>query len=606
MNLSFSRRGVRMDNLKRRRRTKSGEGGPPPASPSGNKKGHRYPLRSKKDEVVWVDDDTLQIKDEEAGMQPPPAKKPRIEVESDSEDTHDVHGITLPKNVPVSVKIHIHAKADVEDDDDDEDDEDYDPDEDEEEEDEDEDEEDMDDNELTEDDIAILLARSLGASYGKKRGAPEPGFIIISEKKEGKKGALKEKGLEPPIKLTMKESMYFEDLPKAKAKEMIKRMKGVEEHLGETEVPFKFRVLDMNCSDATKAVIIRKVDQMNRMGLESGESQKLRVWVEAILRVPFGKNVPLPVTLPDGAPKCASFLSEARAKLDKATYGMEPAKMQILQTMAQWVSNPESMGNCIAMRGPPGVGKTAFARNGIAAVLNRPFMFFSLGGASDIAHYIGHSYTYEGSIWGRITDALIQSKCMNPVLYFDELDKISGTPHGEEITSMLIHLTDRTQNSQYHDRYFAGIDFDLSKCLFVFSYNDEHKVSPILKDRMTVIQCAGYKEAEKKIIVANYVWPEILERMGINREELRATEAACEYIIKEYSKDEEGMRSLIRIVETVVARINLIRISDEETAKKFKFYTPITFPLVLDVPTIQKLLSDFAPKEPEAWRSLYN
>jgi ATP-dependent Lon protease len=324
------------------------------------------------------------------------------------------------------------------------------------------------------------------------------------------------------------------------------------------------------------------------------------------LRVPFGKTIPLPVTLGDGAAKCSEFLKDARKKLDTATYGMEPAKMQIMQTLAKWISNPDSIGNCIAMRGPAGVGKTSFARNGIANVLNRPFMFFSLGGASDIAHYIGHSYTYEGSMWGRIVDTVIQSKCMNPVLYFDELDKISGTPHGEEITSMLIHLTDRTQNCQYHDRYFAGIDFDLSKCLFVFSYNDESKINPILKDRMTMIHCSGYKDPEKKIIVANYIWVEILNLVGISRSDLKATEEAADYIIKEYSNGEEGMRSLIRIVETVVSRINLLRISDTATAEGYKFYVPVKFPMMLDVPTIKKLLIDYSPKEPETWRSLYN
>jgi ATP-dependent Lon protease len=362
----------------------------------------------------------------------------------------------------------------------------------------------------------------------------------------------------------------------------------------------------MDTTDQIKASIIRKVETMNRMGMDSGESQKLRVWIEAILRVPFGKIIPLPVSISDEPTKCQAFLTDARAKLDKATYGMEPAKMQIMQTLAKWISNPDSIGNCIAMRGGAGVGKTSFARNGIANVLNRPFMFFSLGGASDIAHYIGHSYTYEGSTWGRIVDSIIQSKCMNPVLYFDELDKISGTPHGEEITSMLIHVTDRTQNSQYHDRYFAGIDFDLSKCLFVFSYNDESKINPILKDRMTMIQCSGYKDAEKKIIVANYVWPEILNHVGIDRKDLSATEAAAEYIIKEYSNGEEGMRSLIRIVEAVVSRVNLLRISDPATAQKYKFYVPVKFPMVLDVPTIQKLLADYSPKEPDTWRSLYN
>jgi ATP-dependent Lon protease len=233
-------------------------------------------------------------------------------------------------------------------------------------------------------------------------------------------------------------------------------------------------------------------------------------------------------------------------------------------------------------------------------------MFFSLGGASDIAHYSGHSYTYEGSMWGRIIDAIMQAGCMNPVLYFDELDKISGTPHGEEITSMLIHLTDRSQNTQYHDRYFAGIDFDLSQCLFVFSFNDESKVHPVLKDRMSVIQCSGYTNDEKKIIVANYVWPDVLKHAGIKREDLTATEDAAEYIIREYSNGEQGMRNIIRVVETVVSRVNLLRLSDEESGKKYKFWTKIQFPLKLTKETVKTLLQDVDVAPPETWRSLYN
>ena len=208
-------------------------------------------------------------------------------------------------------------------------------------------------------------------------------------------------------------------------------------------------------------------------------------------------------------------------------------------------------------------------------------------------------------MWGRIIDAIMQSGCMNPVLYFDELDKISGTAHGEEITSMLIHLTDRSQNSQYHDRYFAGLEFDLSQCLFVFSFNDESKVHPVLKDRMSVIQCSGYKDDEKKIIIANYVWPEILTYAGIEHTDLSATEEAAEYIIKEYSKGEEGMRNLIRVVETVVSRINLIRLTDEETAKQYAFWVPVVLPMKLTKAHIQTLLSDFCPKVPETWRSMY-
>jgi len=170
---------------------------------------------------------------------------------------------------------------------------------------------------------------------------------------------------------------------------------------------------------------------------------------------------------------------------------------------------------------------------------------------------------------------------------------------------MLIHLTDRSQNSQYHDRYFAGIDFDLSQCLFVFSFNDESKVHPVLKDRMRVINLAGYKDHEKKVIIANYVWPEVLKHAGIPVGQLSAEEDAANYIIKEFSAGEEGMRNLIRIVEGIVARVNLLRISDETTAKAYKFWIPTAFPLKLTRKMIETLLCDFNAASPEHWRSLY-
>jgi len=109
----------------------------------------------------------------------------------------------------------------------------------------------------------------------------------------------------------------------------------------------------------------------------------------------------------------------------------------------------------------------------------------------------GHSYTYEGSTWGKIIDHLIQCKYMNPVFFFDELDKVSDTPRGEEIIGILTHLTDTTQNSKFHDKYFSELDFDLSRCLFIFSYNDESKINPILLDRMYRVQTNGYDYKRK-------------------------------------------------------------------------------------------------------------
>ena len=587
-----------------RRRTKSGEAGPPPPPKSPkNKKGAKKGEDA--DETVrWVDDDTLfDDADDESDDSTYVDEEDESESSSDGETPQNIHGIKVPANMPVSVKIHLHANvgdAEV----------DYDG------EDEEEEGDDDDDDEVDDDFLAKYLARQLGHGYrtggGGGRAPAEsalsgPMLIITDDSTTNhrKSSSKKEKDDEIPIKLYRKEREYYDEMPRKTRKTLLKKMYSVSDLLGESEMPFKFRVLELDTTPKIQTEIIRKIDAMTRMGPESGETQKLRNWVDAILRVPFGKNIPLPVTFDDKA-KCAGFLRDARSQLDKATYGMVPAKTQIMQILAQWISNPTSVGNCIAMKGPMGTGKTSFARNGIAKVLERPFMFFSLGGASDIAHYSGHSYTYEGSMWGRIIDAIMQARCMNPVLYFDELDKISGTPHGEEITSMLIHLTDRSQNTQYHDRYFAGIDFDLSQCLFVFSFNDESKVHPVLKDRMSVIQCSGYKDDEKKIIVANYVWPEVLKHAGIARDDLTATEEAAEYIIKEYSKGEQGMRNIIRVVETVVSRINLLRISDEETAKSYKFYTKIAFPAKLTKETVKTILNDFSADAPETWRSMYN
>jgi ATP-dependent Lon protease len=193
---------------------------------------------------------------------------------------------------------------------------------------------------------------------------------------------------------------------------------------------------------------------------------------------------------------------------------------------------------------------------------------------------------------------------MNPVMYFDELDKVSTTSHGDEIVSMLIHLTDRSQNSQFHDRYFAGVDFDLSQCLFVFSFNDESKVHPILKDRMQVIHCSGYNAEDKKTILTKYVWPQILDRIQLTNQ-LTLTDEAVKYLIEEFSKEEEGVRTLIRSVESLVTRINLLRIADEKTASEYVFYKKITLPCTIDVETARHILRDTSTGINESWRHLY-
>jgi ATP-dependent Lon protease len=384
--------------------------------------------------------------------------------------------------------------------------------------------------------------------------------------------------------------------------DLIKKINSID--LDEGDVPNKFKVLKMPIPDYTKSIIIKKLNSLAEM-TDNGESYKLKAWMDAFFRIPFGTYIPLPVSIMDGQEKCTEFMVKARTEMDKTIYGMNPAKIQIMQIIAQLIVNPSSVGNVIALAGPPGVGKTSFARNAIAQVLKRPFEFFSLGGASDISSFVGHSYTYEGSIWGRIADALMRTKVMNPVIYFDELDKVSGTPHGEEIISMMIHMTDRSQNTQFHDRYFSGIDFDLSQCIFVFSFNDIEKVHPILRDRMTVINCSGYSEADKKVILKDYIWNQLLKTLMFDSEQLILKDDAISYLISEYSKDEKGVRTLIRTVETMMTRLNMLRVASHPSMKDYKFYMDFQLPMTLNETIVKKLLIDLDKKNIESWRTMY-
>lgn len=432
------------------------------------------------------------------------------------------------------------------------------------------------------------------------------GVPLFSIGQDAKKQSKKKGEDTIPIHLSREETIYYKKQTPAKRKQLLDLMNRIAKlTCDDSETPIKFKVLQLPISDYMKSIVIKKMDALAEMGNDSGESYKLRTWLDAFLRIPFGKSVPLPVKLEDGQAKCTQFMVNARKLMDSEIYGMIPAKTQIMQVIAQWIVNPESVGNVIALQGPMGTGKTSFARNAIAKVLERPFEFFSLGGSSDISNFVGHSYTYEGSMWGRIADSLMNAGTMNPVMYFDELDKVSTTPQGEEIVNMMIHLTDRSQNTQFHDRYFSGVDLDVSQCLFVFSFNEIDKVHPILRDRMTIIQCDGYNETDKKTILKNHIWKQVLTRLRFIESEITLLDSAIEYLISEYSKDEKGVRSLIRTVETMMTRLNMLRISNHETMKDYGFFMEVTTPFVIDENVVKRLLFDYNKKEPETWKSMY-
>ena len=283
-------------------------------------------------------------------------------------------------------------------------------------------------------------------------------------------------------KNTTNDFSFYEKLEIEEQKKIIKEVREINK-ITRIEKPYRMTLLESDIPVQFKAAAMKKINSLRYMEPGSGEFYKIKNWVDTFMRIPFGKHEGLPISIEDGVEKCHDFMENAQKTLDSAVYGLNDAKMQIMQLLGQLLTNPKAIGTAIAIHGPPGTGKTSLVKEGISKILNRPFAFIALGGATDSSFLEGHGYTYEGSMWGKIVQILIDSKCMNPVIYFDELDKISDTPRGEEIAGILTHLTDTSQNSQFHDKYFAEINFDLSKCLFIFSYNDESKVNPILKDR---------------------------------------------------------------------------------------------------------------------------
>jgi ATP-dependent Lon protease len=385
---------------------------------------------------------------------------------------------------------------------------------------------------------------------------------------------------------------YFkEHYSKEEQYSLIKKAKELKQ-LTLQEKPQRIALIERDIPQIFKAHALNRLHTLRNMDPYDNEYNKIKNWVDTFMKIPFGNYVSLPVTIEDGPEKCSEFMENAVSILDKSVYGLNDAKMQIMQLLGQLISNPTSIGTAIAIHGDKGVGKTSIVKDGISKILNRPFTFIPLGGATDSSYLEGHSYTYEGSTWGKIVQILIDSKVMNPVIYFDELDKISETPKGEEIVSILTHLTDTTQNMEFHDKYFSDIHFDMSKCIFIFSYNDETKINPILRDRMYRIYAKGYDRKEKTVIARDYLLPKIRQEVNFNPDDIVLSDEAIGHVIEKYGGSEAGVRNLKRYLEIIHTKLNLCRLMKPGT-KMFDNNTVIelSYPFNVTPEIINKLIT---------------
>ena len=321
----------------------------------------------------------------------------------------------------------------------------------------------------------------------------------------------------------------------------------------------KDRILNLETSDSNKVVIFKHYSNMKRTDASSTEYYKNQLFVDLCLNYPWNKHFDINTKIAENGHSIVSFLNHLKDRLDVSIHGMENVKNEILNVVCKFITNPYSTRNNIALYGPAGVGKSKFIQV-LSEILGLPMKTISLGGIKDSSFFLGHGYVYVESGPGKILQNVIDSKISNPIIYFDELDKVSETEHGKDIFSFLCYLTDPTQNHSFSDHYFYGMHFDLSKVFYVFTFNDIEKIDKILLDRLNIIKVDCPSENEIVDIVQTHCVPEITQNVGISKpivfdnQNIKFIINFCKDTIDK--KVTSGIREYYRIIEKVILEIN--------------------------------------------------
>lgn len=296
---------------------------------------------------------------------------------------------------------------------------------------------------------------------------------------------------------------------------------------------YREKIKALQVDEESKEKLLRDVQRMAKMPSAAQENAVLRGYLDTVLELPFGKKTKDKVDIA----RCA-------AQLDKDHYGLQKVKERILEILAVRKLKEDVKGQIICLVGPPGVGKTSIASS-IAKAMGRRYVRVSLGGVKDESEIRGHRKTYVGAMPGRIITALKQAGSQNPLILFDEIDKMSNDFRGDPASAML-EVLDSEQNFAFRD-HFIEIPFDLSDVLFITTANTLDTIPQPLLDRMEVIELGSYTREEKEKIAAGHLVPKQMEKNGLKKRQLHLTEDCLYAIIDSYTR-EAGVRSLERVI----------------------------------------------------------
>jgi ATP-dependent Lon protease len=356
------------------------------------------------------------------------------------------------------------------------------------------------------------------------------------------------------------------------------------------------RIMSSELSDKNKAYVLSKLKNSDL------DKPKQVEWIDSLLNIPFGKLAPVPIKTTDPQEKIKTFFQDAYDKFNKQVYGLQNVKDEIINYLAQFITAGNTTNiRVLALYGNAGIGKTHIVRNALANVLHRHLCCINMGGIRDAAHFYGFSYTYSGSKYGVIAQQLMDAKVMNPIICLEEVDKISDTKEGYEIQNILMHLTDPEQNYAFQDKYFSGIDIDMSKAVIVMTLNNPELLDPILLNRLHLVKVPDPTIEDKINILKNFIYPKICQNIGFDSNSLILDSEILTYIINKYNEKDKGMRTLRKHIETIILKLNTIKLIGCDLSGKLK----IKFPLELSTDLVDKILDTDTSKEESNFQHMY-
>lgn len=344
------------------------------------------------------------------------------------------------------------------------------------------------------------------------------------------------------------------------------RLRQVERELSsycqENTKPIKYQILSSMSSMETKMVMMDKLHKLELYDKSSTEYTYELSTLNLLLRVPWGKYQQLPITTNDQPEVIEKYLSDAMTFLEGVTFGQNQAKQKLMLEISRYLKNPDSSGFILGIKGPPGSGKTTLASLGLAKILNRPFARIDLGGAKHSDILFGTRKVFDRSDIGGLIKVLIEKQCMNPIIFFDELDKVSVSEYGQELLHALNDLTDPMRNMSITDQYL-DMAFDYSRAIIVFAYNYSDQIPETLKSRIHEIEIEPYSITDKIAMVHRFFLNASCQKIKMDPTQISITDGAIKVIIDNYTDHEEGVRELARRIDELVLKIHWLKLTHE-------------------------------------------